>query len=389
MLLYQKYAPKSLSEFAGNEEVVEFVHKWALKFEKGEVQQPLLLYGPPGIGKTALAYALASEMGWEILELNASDTRNKKEVERIMGAASSNSGLFSRFKLILIDEVDGLQGNVDRGGASAIVKIVKEARQPVILIANDGWSRKISGLRPYCKFIEMKKIHKRTIRDVLRKIAVREGLNLSDELLDTISKNSNGDLRSAILDLQSYTTGSYRDREKVIFDSMRLLFKSMDVRSALSSFDNSALDHDTFKLWVEQNIKNEYESSADVACAYDSLSRADLYDGRIINRQAWKLLKYSNFFMLAGVALCKDSVYRKFTKYEFPTYLRSMSASSKQRSFRKSILSKIAIKCHCSIEDAKRYVPLLKIAVKKSPGVGDYFEFSDDELAFLPKLKVF
>ncbi len=388
MLLYQKYAPKNLKEFAGNSEVVDYLHKWALNFEKGVRQQPVVLYGPPGVGKTALAYALAGEMGWEILEVNASDTRNKSKVERIMGMASSNAGLFSKYKLILIDEVDGLQGNADRGGASAILKVVREAKQPVILIANDGWSKKVSGLRAYCKFIEMKKINKRVIRDVLESIISREGLSVPEEVLVEIAANANGDLRSAIIDLQSYVNGTYRDRKKQIFDSMKTMFKAMDVRTALSSFDNSDVPHDTFKLWVEQNIKNEYESMDEIACAYDYLSKADLFDGRISNRQAWKLLKYSNGLMLAGVALCKRDIYRKFTKYEFPSYLRSMSASMKTRAIRKSILSKIAEKCHCSLKDAKEYVPLIKVMLKKGKSL-DYFEFTEDEIASISKLKVF
>ena len=80
MHLYQKYAPKSLKEFAGNPSVVEEVRTWALLFENNKNQKPLLINGPPGIGKTALAIVLAQEMGWEMLELNSSDTRNKKNI---------------------------------------------------------------------------------------------------------------------------------------------------------------------------------------------------------------------------------------------------------------------------------------------------------------------
>ncbi|MGB9695574.1 MAG: AAA family ATPase, partial [Caldisericaceae bacterium] len=190
-----------MKEFAGNPEAVEKVKKWALLFENGKIQKPIFLYGPPGIGKTALAYAVAHEMGWELIEFNASDTRNKNNVERIIGAASGSAGLFSRRKLILIDEVDGLEGTADRGGISAIVSMIRSSSQPIILTANDAWDRKLTPLRGGCDFVEMKRINKRTVLLTIREIAHKEGIKLSDEVLERIADASNGDLRSAIIDL--------------------------------------------------------------------------------------------------------------------------------------------------------------------------------------------
>lgn len=385
MHLYQKYAPKNLKEFAGNPDVVENIKKWALLFENGKVQKPILLYGPPGIGKTALAYALAGEMGWSILEFNASDTRNKDNVERVMGAASSSAGLFSRRKLILIDEVDGLEGTADRGGVSAIVSILKSATQPIILTANDAWDKKLTPLRGNCTFIEMKRVNKRTVHSVISDIAHKEHIRISDDMLQQIAESSDGDIRSAIIDLQVRQPGMLRDREHLIFECMKDMFKAQDYISALKSFDNSTLDHNMIKLWIEQNISNEYESADEIARAYDYLSRADMYDGRIVRRQAWKLLKYSNAVMLTGVSLSKKERYHKFVKYEFPTYIRSMSMTSEKRSIRKSVLRKIAHKCHCSVSDAGAYLFLLKELLKKEGDLG-YFEFSDDELTFIKKV---
>jgi replication factor C large subunit len=384
MHLYQKYAPNSLKEFAGNPSVVEEVRTWALLFENNKIQKPLLISGPPGVGKTALAIVLAKEMGWEILELNSSDTRNKNNIEKIIGGASGFSGLFSRFKLILIDEADNFQGNADRGGIVTITRIIEESKQPMILTANDVWDPKLATVRNSCKIIDMKRINKNTIKNVLEKIANEEEIIISDEDIIKISENCDGDLRSAIIDLQSKTTEDLRNRDKVIFECMKDLFNSKDFDSALNSFQNTTLDHDMIKLWVEQNICLEYSKPEELAYAYNYMSRADIFDGRIMKRQEWKLLKYSNSIMLTGVGLARDGKNSKYVKHEFPSYLRSMSLTARKRATRKKVLKKISEKCHVSINDANLFIPLIQTMIKKT-NVG-FFDFEEDEVSYISKI---
>jgi replication factor C large subunit len=384
MHLYQKYAPNTLKEFAGNPSVVEEVRTWALLFESGKIQKPLLISGPPGIGKTALAIVLANEMGWDILELNSSDTRNKNNIEKIIGGASRFSGLFSRFKLILIDEADNFQGNADRGGIITITRIIEESKQPMILTANDVWDPKLSSVRAACKIVDMKRINKNTIKNVLEKIAEEELIIIEDEEIVKISENCDGDLRSAIIDLQSRITEDLRNRDKVIFECMKDLFNAKDFESSLNSFQNTTLDHDMIKLWIEQNIPIELTEPKELAEAYNYMSRADVFDGRIKKREFWKLLKYSNSIMLTGVSLAKKNKKFKYVKHEFPSYLRSMSLTARKRATRKKVLKKISEKCHVSISDANLYFPLIKLMMKNT-NIG-FFDFDDDEVGYITKL---
>ena len=52
--------------------------------------------------------------------------------------------------VILMDEVDGVSGSVDRGGVQALVKIIKNTQMPIVCIANDHGSRKIGPLLSIC-----------------------------------------------------------------------------------------------------------------------------------------------------------------------------------------------------------------------------------------------
>ena len=82
----------------------------------GKNKKPLLVHGPPGTGKTASVYAIANELGYEVVEANASDFRDKNSINSVVGSALNQVSLFKKGKIILIDELEGFSGNADRGG---------------------------------------------------------------------------------------------------------------------------------------------------------------------------------------------------------------------------------------------------------------------------------
>ncbi|MEM3555645.1 MAG: replication factor C large subunit [Candidatus Micrarchaeia archaeon] len=393
MLWCDKHRPKTLEQFAGNSEIVEEVKKWAFDWERGRKGKAILLHGPAGVGKSTLAYVLASSMGWPVVEMNASDLRDEESVRRVIGEASASSNLFGGKKLILIDEVDGLQ-KADRGGSKVILEIVRGAEQPVMLTANDIWKPSLATLRSACTNLAMRRVNSRTIASLLKKIAEKEGVKISEEIIAKIASNSSGDLRSAINDLQAIGEGGVgspdvigeRDREKGMFDLVRAVLKAEGYEEARETIWNVD-DRDMFVRWVEENIPLEYDDVGDVARAYDSLSRADIFDGRIIRRQHWGFLRYSNDLATAGVALAKKERYHKFVKYQFPKIISKLGSSRGERAMKANIGVKIGRMCHVSSKDAiSIFFPVIKLLCKEkknAENIQKYFGFDDEEMEYI------
>ena len=82
----EKYRPVTLSGVVGNVSAIAEIKEWAQSWKDGKpVSKAIIVHGPPGTGKSASGYALAYDMGWEILELNASDQRRKADRDDSQG----------------------------------------------------------------------------------------------------------------------------------------------------------------------------------------------------------------------------------------------------------------------------------------------------------------
>jgi replication factor C large subunit len=390
---FDKHAPRSLSEFAGNPSAIERLARWAKAWKPGA--SALLLAGPPGVGKTTAALLVAREMEWETLEMNSSDLRDRKSVERVAGLASVAATFSGNRRLIFFDEVDGMFRQ-DHGGAGAVLQIIKASRSPVILTANDAWARPLASIRAASEVVEFKKIHSSTIAAVLGRVCRAEGVKPQPGFVEALAKREDGDLKAALNDLQALAAGrselaladlellSPRDKHDSIFNALRDMFKSESFTGAKKAFDASDEDPDMFMRWVEENIPREY-SGKDVASAFDSLARADVFRSAITRRQAWSLMKFQLDLMTAGVALAKEKPYATFTQYHFPSMIRSLSDSKGSRAVRDGIAAKIGARLHAGQREVvAAHLPYFRELFAKDPvGLAAVFGFDEHELQWL------
>jgi len=395
----EKYRPKKLNEVVSNKENLEKILKWIVEFKEGKAEKKaLLFYGPPGSGKTSVAIAVARELGYDYTETNASDSRTKGIVERVIGRSATAGSLYpeEEGKIIIVDEVDGIHGKYDHGGLSAIVHAIKNARQPLILTANDIYSLSRE-FRELCEVIQFRRVDKRNVLHVLKSIAAKEKIEAEENALKIIADNSNGDLRAAINDLQAIGEGGsidvastdvigMRDTEVSIFNVIAKIFKANKCSRAREAFQEASEDPELVSAWIVENLPIEYTDVEEIAFAYNYASRSDVFFGRIRRRQDFGLMRYGIDLLVCGVAAAKKKEKRGFTRYQFPESLKMLSRTKAERALLDSISEKVGRYCHVSKRDVRRYfIPMLKVLFKNPQHAGRLahdFKFELNEIKF-------
>lgn len=391
----EKYRPRTVADLVGNGPSVRKMVDWAKAWQEGRPgKRALVLAGPPGVGKTSAALALAHDMDWAIIELNASDARNADRIRRVAtagalhqtfgddGAFHSHTDPDAGRKLIILDEADNLYERLsgenaagggsnlsDKGGKTQIIATIKETKQPIILIVNDLYALTKgsgSGLKSLAETLKWQKVNVRSIPKALARIAREEGVEVDPKVFEVIAQNAGGDLRAAVRDLQSLCAGrkqvtlqhlasaGYRDSSGTPFDVVRHVLKGKDLRDLrreVWAVDATPAD---LVLWIDENLPKEYVHPEDLVAGYDMLSRADRFLGRTQRKQNYRLWAYASDLATLGVSAVKQHPGpRKFTPFGFPQWLSKMSRSRGARQLKDNLAVTLGQATHQSRRKAR------------------------------------
>ncbi|MCX6819578.1 MAG: AAA family ATPase [Candidatus Aenigmarchaeota archaeon] len=369
-MLLEKYEPKNLSEMISNKKQLEEIVFWIKNWTKGKA---LLLHGPTGSGKSILVRLIAKQLSLELVEYSLCEQPLLAIKEDILKTSKQKS-LFFKGKLILIDELELISS------AKGIIELIKKSEQPLILIAINPYERNLAELRKNCRLVKFSKIRTDSIANFLVNVCKKEGIEYDEGAISQIARMSNGDLRAALIDMEILKTKitteavsslGYREHEESIFNTLKVIFRAMDLNNINIALMNSDKTPEEIMLWLEENIPLEYNDPEEIATAYDYLSKADILASRTIKRQAFSLQKYYSL-AAQGVALSKKKLPTKYVLYNAPRIFYAK---------RKEVPEKLAKALHVSKRDVD--MQLIKLLAEKNPELLQKLGLDEDEKEML------
>ena len=399
-----RYRPKSVSELIISISSLEKISQWLDQWKEGvPLKKALVLYGPPGVGKTSAALAIAHDLGYPLVEMNASDQRNRESMKSVALMAalyqdiSSDFGIPGQKKIILIDEADSIfegrssETGGDTGGLSELLKVIQRTSNPIIVTMNNYYEFRRKGAGkgildsslaiefvPYKRrndtdFKTFKLKLNRRIYDILQ----AENVKIDQRSVNEIIEKNGTDMRSIINDLESLRDGSgssglsMRDSQTSIYNVMQDTFRSGDYTKVLRDLYDKDFQTEDYLMWIDKNLPHECVNENDLMESFDLISCADIFIGRVMKKQHFAFKGYAEE-IAAGVSFRINDKNKHYVKYEFPSYIMQMSRLRERRNARKSLSLKTGRLTHMSARNAMEYLWFYNIMDRHSPDFGKH-----------------
>jgi replication factor C large subunit len=331
----EKYRISEFDNFFGNEKSRLLVINWLRNWIKGA--KPLLIVGPPGTGKTSFVKSLAKLLDLDLIELNASDLRNKINLEVIINPILLNKSIFGKQMLLFLDEVDGISGRDDYGGMPFLSNILKNADVPIIMASNSK-SYKMKDLIKNSKLVEFRPLSSFASYMLLQNVMRRERKNLKSSEQFKIISQCRGDARTLLNTLQAKLEGEVNSdgntgTESSIEECINNFFSLTDISQAKKLLITSSIRYTTPKYGYTSEERSKdflnalYTSivsserklqSDDLANLLEKLSEIDLFVDRIYEKRNWSLLRYANDLFLNKLFRISRDKAIEYNQYSVP-----------------------------------------------------------------------
>ncbi|KAK6457112.1 replication factor RFC1 C terminal domain-containing protein [Scheffersomyces xylosifermentans] len=343
-----KYAPSTLQQLCGNKGQVQKLHTWLEQWfdnaksgfqyggsDGGGKFRACLISGPPGIGKTSAAHLVAKNLGFDILEKNASDVRSKSLLNANLKSVLTNTSVVGFFKhrdenvehtkndrkfCLIMDEVDGMSSG-DHGGAGALSAFCRVTNMPMILICNDKSLPKMRTFDKVTYALPFRRPSEMEVKSRLMSIAHREKIKLDANVIGQLVQATGNDIRQMINLLSTVSKtqksiGSTEAKDAAASWKKQTILKPFEITEKLlhgqiylpsarhslnDKIDLYFNDIDFTPLMIQENylstsptnctsIRNHLER---VANAADDISQSDRINSLIrSSEQQWSLLPF-------------------------------------------------------------------------------------------------
>uniref|UniRef100_A0A671TH35 Replication factor C subunit 1 n=1 Tax=Sparus aurata TaxID=8175 RepID=A0A671TH35_SPAAU len=399
LLWVDKYRPLSLKTVIGQQgdqscanKLLRWLQNWykhhsgATRFGKfgggkddGSGFKAALLSGPPGVGKTTTAALVCEELGFSYVEMNASCTRSKNSLKEVIAESLNNTSIENFYKgtsqtvtskhVLIMDEIDGMAGNEDRGGIQEMIGLIRNTKIPIICMCNDRNHMKIRSLANYCFDLRFQRPRVEQIKGAMMSIAYKEGIKIPPPALNEIILASNQDVRQVIHNLSMWSSKdkvmtydqcksdankARKDMKMGPFDVCRKVFAAGEETANMSLIDKSDLffhDYSLAPLFVQENYPHVRPRAAGgdlkshlvlLSKTADSISDGDLVDRQIRSRQNWSLLPTQAIY----ASVLPGELMRGYMSHfpTFPSWLGKYSSTTKHSRIVQELASHMGLK---------------------------------------------
>jgi DNA polymerase III delta prime subunit len=281
-LWQEKYRPRTLNDYISLNDYQKAIDTWWVPFDKynkayakykaaaakpikGKRKTPLqppdkiaqlpflILYGEPGTGKTTLAHCIFSALNYDVIEINSSDSRNKKLLSELI-ETGKRSVVFTedgnKELGLIMDELDGLTDG-ESGGATTLVDltVIKDlgsgnlqVRYPVICTTNSIKEKKLKQIMDLGVLINIKQPGPIELNKLAAQINISESIGLSHEEITILANKSARDYRKLIDTMYQIYLAHDRHRE------LQNIISNIEAFNQLSQYTNLPIQEVTGHL---------------------------------------------------------------------------------------------------------------------------------------------
>ena len=219
--LASKYRPKKLEDFIGQEHLIGENGPIKKFLDTGKIPS-MIFWGPPGTGKTTLAYIISLNLFYDFHKLSAVNS-GKEQLRKIIKIATANKQ-YGKKTILFIDEIH----RWNKAQQDALLPYVEKGLITLIGATTENPSFTVnSPLLSRTKVFVFKQQREEDIQKLLSKIAKEEfpDLSIGKKELETMANLSNGDIRSGlnILEMASTIAMSQKEEDKKAKITMDIL----------------------------------------------------------------------------------------------------------------------------------------------------------------------